>query len=280
MKLSISFWIIILAILKTIGCSNSEEIIAFKNVNLVPMTEEKIITNQSVLVKSDRIYRIGKSDKIKIPQKAKVIDGKGAYLMPGLADMHVHLTGEWPLPQLDLYLANGVTTVRDMDGRDFMLQWRNAIKAGQRTGPTIYAASPIIWAYEKNVAERISKLKSGFDSIKLYSYLSENDFKKVMVLAKEQKLYTVGHIPFAVGLDGVISEEMNEIAHIEEFIWEFIDFDRNENLPPKEWFPYLKKAIYQQNKPFFDLGTNEIKNKYLKEVTILWAAGFYFYQSQ
>ena len=196
-----------------------------------------------------------------------MVDGDGAYLMPGLADMHVHLTGEWPLPQLDLYLANGVTTVRDLDGRDFMLQWRDEIKAGKRTGPTIYAASPIIWGYEKNVAERISKRKSGYDSIKLYSYLSENDFKKVMVLAKEQKLYTVGHIPFAVGLDGVIAERMDEIAHIEEFIWEFIDFDRNKNLPAKEWFPYLKKAIYQQNKPSFDLGTNEIKNKYLQEVT-------------
>ena len=267
MKSSKILRVVILTILIPMGCSNSEEIIAFKNVSLVPMTAEKIVPDQTILVKGDRIYRIGKSDEVKIPDKAKVVDGDGAFLMPGLADMHVHLTGEWPLPQLDLFLANGVTTVRDLDGRDFMLQWRDAIKAGQRAGPTIYAASPIIWGYEKNVAEHISKRKSGYDSIKLYSYLSENDFKKVMVLAKEQKLYTVGHIPFAVGLDGVISEEMNEIAHIEEFIWEFIDFDRNENLPPKEWFPYLKKAIYQQNKPFFDLGTNEIKNKYLQEVT-------------
>lgn len=216
MKSSKILRVVILTILIPMGCSNSEEIIAFKNVSLVPMTAEKIVPDQTILVKGDRIYRIGKSDEVKIPDKAKVVDGDGAFLMPGLADMHVHLTGEWPLPQLDLFLANGVTTVRDLDGRDFMLQWRDAIKAGQRAGPTIYAASPIIWGYEKNVAEHISKRKSGYDSIKLYSYLSENDFKKVMVLAKEQKLYTVGHIPFAVGLDGVISEEMNEIAHIEE----------------------------------------------------------------
>jgi hypothetical protein len=250
-----------------IGCSNSGEIIAFKNVNLVPMTAEKIIANQTVLVKEDRIYKIGQSDEVKIPQKAKVVDGNGAYLMPGLADMHVHLTGEWPLPQLDLYLANGVTTVRALDGRDFMLQWRDEIKAGKRTGPFIYASGPIIWGYETNVPERISKRKSGYDSIKLYSYFSNNDFKKAMTLAKEQKLYTVGHIPFSVGLDGVIAEGMNEIAHIEELIWEFIDFDRNKNLPPKEWIPYLKKAIYQQYKPSIDFGVEEIKNEYLKRVT-------------
>ena len=267
MKLSILFRFVILTILIATGCSNSEETVAFKNVNLIPMTAEKIVPNQTILIKGDRIFKIGKSDELKIPKKTKVIDGKGAYLMPGLADMHVHLTGEWPLPQLDLYLANGVTTVRDLDGRDFMLQWRDAIKAGQRTGPTIYASNPIIWGYETVVAERISKRKSGYHSIKLYSYFSKNDFNKTMTIAKEQNLYTVGHIPFSVGLDGIIAEGMDEIAHIEEFIWEFVDFDRNKNLPPKEWFPYLKKAIYQQYQPSLDLEFNEIKNEYLKRIT-------------
>lgn len=269
MRLSKSFRFIILIILIATGCSNSEELVAFKNVHLVPMTEEKLVPDQTVLIKGDRIFKIGNSDELKIPEKTKVIDAKGAYLMPGLADMHVHLTGEWPLPQLDLYLANGVTTVRDLDGRDFMLQWRDAIKAGQRTGPTIYASNPIIWGYETDVAERILKRKSGYDSIKLYSYFSKNDFNKTMTLSKAHNLYTVGHIPFSVGLDGVIAKGMNEIAHVEEFIWEFVDFDRNKNLSPKEWFSYLKKTIYQQYKQSLDLATNEIKNKYFKVVTAI-----------
>jgi hypothetical protein len=266
LKSSKSFRFVLLIILIAAGCSNSDDMVAFKNVNLVPMTAEKIVPNQAILIKGDRIYKIGKSDELKIPEKTKVIDGKGAYLMPGLADMHVHLTGEWPLPQLDLYLANGVTTVRDLDGRDFMLQWRNAIKTGQRTGPTIYASNPIIWGHETDVAERILKRKSGYDSIKLYSYFSKNDFNKTMTLAKDQNLYTVGHIPFSVGLDGVIAEGIDEIAHIEEFIWEFVDFDRNKNLPPKEWFPYLKKAIYQQYKASLSLATVEVRDKYSKAV--------------
>jgi len=115
------------------GCGEPEKITAFKNTHLVPMTNEKIIENQTVLVKGDRIFKIGPANQVAIPPEAKVIEGQGAYLMPGLADMHAHLAGDWPLHPLDLYLANGVTTVRDLDGRDYMLQWRDEIKAGKRS---------------------------------------------------------------------------------------------------------------------------------------------------
>jgi hypothetical protein len=249
MKRSTSFWVIILTILTSAGCSSPEEWVAFQDINLVPMTGEKIVANQTVLVKGDRIYRIGKSSEIQIPQKAKVVEGNGAYLMPGLADMHVHLTGAWPLPQLDLYLANGVTTVRDLDGRDFMLQWQNEINAGKRSGPTIYVSGPIIWGYENNAPELVSKQKSGYDCVKLYSYFSKKDFRQALKQARTQSLYTIGHIPFAAGLDEVIAGGMDEIAHVEELAWELVDIDRHKALQGKEWFQYLKQVFYQQYKP-------------------------------
>ena len=242
------------------GCGDNERITAFKNVNLVPMTAEKIVENQTVLVKGDRIAEIGDTDKIRIPQNAKVIDGQGAYLMPGLADMHVHLKNDWPLSQLDMYLANGVTTVRDLDGRDFMLQWRDEIKAGQRSGPTIYVSAPTIRGYEKNPAELVLKRNSGYDCIKLYSYLSKEDFQKVMETAKQHQLYTIGHIPFAVGLDGVIAAGMDEIAHVEELSFELIDFDRTKNLNPKAWLPYIIKHAMQQNKMSLGFNINDLNN--------------------
>ena len=104
--------VIFLSIIIIMGCGEGERITAFKNVRLVPMTEEKIDENQTVLVKGDRIFKIGPADKIKIPKNAHVIEGDGAYLMPGLADMHVNLKGDWPLHQLDLFLANGVEMAR------------------------------------------------------------------------------------------------------------------------------------------------------------------------
>ena len=267
MKRSTSFRVVILIILIAAGCSNSEEWVAFQDINLVPMTGEKIVANQTVLVKGDRIYQIGKSDEIQVSPKAKVVEGKGAYLMPGLADMHVHLTGEWPLHQLDLYLANGVTTVRDLDGRDFMLQWQNEINAGKRSGPTIYASGPIIWGYEHNALELVAKQKSGYDSVKFYSYFSKKDFRQALKLARAQSLYTIGHIPFAAGLDEAIAGGMDEIAHVEELAWELVEFDRNKVLPAKEWFLYLKQVFYQQAQPFFHLGVQEIEKQYLARIS-------------
>jgi hypothetical protein len=189
------FWPIIFIFLLLTACGQEEKITAFQKVNLVPMTEEKITKNQTVLIKGDRIFKLGPSREIKIPSNARVIDGQGAYLMPGLADMHVHLTEDWPLPQLDLYLANGVTTIRDLDGRDFMLQWRDEIKAGKRAGPTLYVAAPTIRGDEINTPELVLKHKSGYDCIKLYSYLSKENYHKVMEIAKNNQLYTIGHIP-------------------------------------------------------------------------------------
>lgn len=264
---SLSLWVVILTILMVAGCTNSEEWVAFKDIKLIPMTGEKIVANQTVLVKGNRIHRIGQSDEIKIPRNAKVVEGKGAYLMPGLADMHVHLTGEWPLPQLDLYLANGVTTVRDLDGRDFMLQWQNEIRAGKRSGPTIYASGPIIRGYENSAFELVGKQKSGYDCVKLYSYFTKKDFRQALKLAGSESLYTIGHIPFAAGLDEAIAGGMDEIAHVEELAWELVDFDRNKVLPAEEWFPYLKRVFYQQFQPFFHLGLQEIQKQYLERIS-------------
>jgi imidazolonepropionase-like amidohydrolase len=269
MKFVKTYWAIILSFLIFLGCGDDERITVFKNVKLVPMTEEKIVENQSVLVKGSRIFKIGPSTEIKIPPKAKVIDGEGAYLMPGLADMHVHLKGDWPLHQLDLYLANGVTTVRDLDGRDFMLQWRDEIKAGKRSGPTLYVAAQTIRGYEKNAPELVEKRKSEYDCIKLYSYFSNKEFQKAMQMAKKHKLYTVGHIPFAVGLDGIISAGMDEIAHIEELSFELIDFDRTRNLKPEAWLPYVIKSAIQQNNISAGFDIKDINENQKKRISTL-----------
>ena len=72
---------IILSILLFMGCGEPEKITAFKNTNLVPMTDEKIIENQTVLVKGDRIFAIGPANQVEIPPDAKVIEGQGAALL-------------------------------------------------------------------------------------------------------------------------------------------------------------------------------------------------------
>jgi len=148
-----------LSLLVTLTCSNcrsslpppiqnSEDIIVFQNVSLVPMTDEIILKNQTVLVQGSKIIDIGPSNTISIPQNSKRIDATGAYLMPGLADMHMHTRpdwngwlSDWPVSPLHLYLANGVTTIRcfgpNGDTYGYIFRWRDKINNGELSGPTI-----------------------------------------------------------------------------------------------------------------------------------------------
>ena len=231
---------------------------AFIRVNLVPMTGESVIENQTVLVEGTTIVGVGDSDTLPVPGGAQVIDGQGAYLMPGLADMHMHTRQDWedravwPVAPLHLYLANGVTTIRDLGPTglplDYALQWRDEIRAGTRHGPAIYASGQLLYASPLGDAEGMVRQNhdQGFDFLKLYSYLSQEDVHEAMATAKALGIYTTGHIPYVVGLAGVLAEGMDEIAHVEELLSEFLDFDRSQDLAPAEWLPYLAETALLQ----------------------------------
>jgi len=80
----------------------------------------------------------------------------------------------------------------------------------------------------------------------VYSYVSYADFQEAMATARQLGMYTAGHIPFPVGLEGIITEGYNEIAHIEELDWEFVEFNRDMVMPWGDWLPYLIGCILQQ----------------------------------
>src|SRR5690625_3020071 len=92
------------------------EIHAFMNVNVIPMTSEEVLENQTVVTENGIIRAIGKWDEVEIPEGAVEIDGSGKYLMPGLAEMHGHIPGDsnsqYAEDVLFLYISNGVTLVR------------------------------------------------------------------------------------------------------------------------------------------------------------------------
>ena len=121
---------------------------AFVNVNVIPMDTERVLENQTVIVEGDRITTIGPVAEVTVPDGAEVVEGNGAYLMPGLADMHMHLQSIVPAfdgpGQLPLYLAQGVTTIRNYSGIPENLVWRDEVARGERVGPAIYTAGPVI----------------------------------------------------------------------------------------------------------------------------------------
>lgn len=231
------------------GCSDSGTT-AIENIHLVPMTSETVIRNQTVLIKGDRIVEIGAAGSTRLPGGCNVIDGQGAYLVPGLADMHIHTrddwrTEAWPVSPLALFLANGVTTIRDFGPKGktttFPLRWREEISRRTLDGPWIYASGEKLYASPADdAAGQVRRNHSqGFDFQKIYSYVSPGDFKTAMTTAKELKFYTAGHIPFQLGLAKTLFYGLDEIAHIEELDFEFITFDRKKQLPAKQWLPYV-----------------------------------------
>src|SRR5213593_74960 len=119
----------------------SERPVAFVDANVVPMDSERVLRGQTVLVDGDKIAAVGEAAEVRVPSNALRIDAKGKYLMPGLADMHTHTWGE---ADFFLFVANGVTTIRNMWGSARQLASRRKIANDSMLGPTIYTAGPLI----------------------------------------------------------------------------------------------------------------------------------------
>jgi hypothetical protein len=233
MKTKALIYTLLLSCLILTSCSGgigSGEVqrVAITNIHLVPMTEEIILENYTVLSEGSRIVAVASASEIKIPKDATVIDGKGAYLMPGLADMHMHTIHDWvehfPISPFVLYLANGVTTVRNMDPRpdpgdesispDYALEWRDEILEGSRPGPTMYVTGislqgPNDWrpvVLTAGDAEKViqENVEGGYDFLKIFEYFPKEHFEEAITAAEKHDMYVTGHIPMEVGLEGAL----------------------------------------------------------------------------
>jgi imidazolonepropionase-like amidohydrolase len=184
--------------------------VAFTNVNVVPMDKkERVLENQTVLVRDGFIVEIGK--KVKIPKDAQIIDGRGKYLIPGLVDMHTHLLSdgdEYPdsiaEDELRVMVANGVTTIRFMIGTPEQLILRAKSAKGEIIAPTIYSASPhltgreqgndFVVNTEEEAREAVRKSKAaGYDFIKITTFIKPEVYKAAVDEAAKQNIRVVGH---------------------------------------------------------------------------------------
>ncbi|HKY04790.1 MAG TPA: amidohydrolase, partial [Blastocatellia bacterium] len=165
-------------------------VVAFENVNVVPMDRERVIEKQTVVVEGGLIKQIGPADKVAVPAGARRIDGRGKYLMPGLAEMHGHLppaqAGETEIDTvLALFVINGVTTVRGMFGFPNHVAVRDRVMRGEALGPRIYAASPALGGQNVSSPEAGEKLvrdykAAGFDLLKIHEGLSVEAYDRIV----------------------------------------------------------------------------------------------------
>ncbi len=202
--------------------SRTPQVTAFVNVNVVPMDKERILENQTVIIRNGRISEIGSAATTKIPKGAMRIDRRGKYLMPGLADMHTHLYSQTEMP---LYIANGVTTVFNLDGRPPHLLWREKIARGEMFAPTIYTVGPKFdRARTSDEAVKMvdEQSKAGYDGIKIYNQVSKEEYPALIAAAKKHNMIIVGHVPREPGYEATLKAGQ-PIAHAEEFIYTFFN---------------------------------------------------------
>lgn len=216
--------IAILASLASVARTESQPVLVVDHVHVVALATDAVEDDRTVVIEGGRIAAIGEHGKVKVPDGATVIDGTGKWLMPGLADMHVHA---WTEADLTLFVANGVTTVRNMFGSPLQLQWRKEIAAGERLGPRIYTAGPIIdgkppvWPGSAVIedpadAEKIvlEQKEAGYDFLKVYSRLKPDAYAAIAAAAKKNGMRFMGHVPNAVSLFDAASAGQESFEHL------------------------------------------------------------------
>jgi len=217
-----------LAPLALVPESETASVLAIERVALVSMESELVLREQSVLVRDGRIAAIAPAAELEIPAGAQRIDGSGRWLMPGLSDMHVHV---WDENDLLLYVANGVTTVRNMSGAPLQLGWRERIEAGELLGPRILSAGPIVdgdppvWPGSSVLragegrAEALvrEQREAGYDFLKPYARLTPEAYAELVQAARAQNVPLMGHVPEAVPLSEVLAAGQRTIEHLGGF---------------------------------------------------------------
>jgi imidazolonepropionase-like amidohydrolase len=203
----------------------AENILVIENVSVIDAVNPTVQPNKTIVMAGNRIKAIGEKGKVSIPRKSKIINGKGKYLIPGLWDSHVHLNGKEIF--LPLFIANGITSVREMGG-DFqnLKQIREQVANGQLIGPKIKTAGPFIesdrwikWVndlakkdddvkaledYSRRIAignpeqakEAVKKLaEEGVDLIKVRNTQTPETFLAILAEAKKYGLPVAAHAP-------------------------------------------------------------------------------------
>jgi imidazolonepropionase-like amidohydrolase len=118
--------------------------VVIRDVTVIPMTDVDSIPSQTVVVSGGRIVAMGPDGEVAVPRGATEVDGRGRYLIPGLFDIHSHLS-KIRASALGLYVVHGVTTLRDQGSEpDEVLRWRREVRAGERVGPRMLLAGPYL----------------------------------------------------------------------------------------------------------------------------------------
>ena len=216
-------------LVKPLAAVGATPITALTNVTVIDVATGRRDRNQTVLISGDRIIGVGRH--LPVPRGAVELDLTGKFVIPGLADMHVHSLGDERVSP-PLYLANGITTVREMAGTNPALyDWRDRIEAGTLLGPRMIVASniidgdPTLWDPnliqvivvddEPSARAAVRRVKAeGADFVKIYSRLNPTSYAAILDEARRNGLTVHGHGPDQLTSKQVSNAGQRSVEHI------------------------------------------------------------------
>ncbi|HEV8612825.1 MAG TPA: amidohydrolase family protein, partial [Gemmatimonadales bacterium] len=205
----------------------AQQPLAFTHVTVIDGADSLPRRNQTVVVRGNRIAAVGPASSTAIPSDSRVIPANDRFLIPGLWDMHVHTVVPGGRALLALYLANGVTGVRDMGGDwDSLRTWRGAITRGTLAGPRIIASGPYLEGGEVPIAHLLARnpvearasvdslVALGVDFVKVHSQLTREAYFAIARRARERGIPFAGHVPRVVGALAASDSGQRSIEHL------------------------------------------------------------------
>jgi imidazolonepropionase-like amidohydrolase len=190
----------------------------FVDVTVLPMTGGAELPHVNVRVRGDRIESV---DDASPPEGARVIDARGKYLLPGFADMHVHLPVDAPDTKLEQFavqsLMSGVTTLRSMQGAPNHLAFRAKVEQTAEPCPELYLAGPPFSeaTTPEQARARVREQKAaGYDFVKILGGLDRAAYDAVVQEARAVGIAVVGHVPAEIGIDAALDAHQVTIEHL------------------------------------------------------------------
>jgi imidazolonepropionase-like amidohydrolase len=200
--------------------------------NVVDVATGKIQPDMTVVIAGKRIAKVSPSARVN-PRVGKVVDATGQYLIPGLWDMHTHVYFDGTAAAgtdliLPLFVANGVTGIRDMGSElDSILKARTDVAAHRRLGPRLVVSGPMLDGpkspYKASIAiataedgrKAVGQLKArGVDFIKVQSLVPREAYFAIAAAAKKAGLPLAGHVPDAVRASEAVAAGQCTFEHL------------------------------------------------------------------
>ena len=217
-----------------------------KNIHIVNVEEGTVHENHHIVVEADRILEI--SDVLPAGEFSTVIDGQGAYVVPGLTEMHAHI----PSPPtssdrieetLFLYLSGGITTIRGMLGHPYHLKLREEVRKGNVVGPRIFTSSPSLNGNTvqtpEEAMEKVSQYSAeGYDFLKIHPGIKRPVFDSLVIAARQAGIPFAGHVPVDVGVRHALESGFATIDHVDGYLEGLVPGDAGVNPAENGFFGF------------------------------------------